>query len=409
MRHATGKLVLLLCLSWGAAGQVHGAPPDSPSSPPEAPEELAARATERFLDGVYDEARVLFERAHALDPAPSLLFNVGRCREEAGQYVEAVAAYRRFLEAAEEPGRRQVGQERLADVLAAARRTHREVSFLSEPEGAEVFLGGKSERVGVTPVSKWLPFGTHEVRFAMEGYVPTTRDVTLSTESSRTPTVDVQLAREARLRLVGVPDGASVLVGDEAAPERIGHGDGVRVPPGTHRVEVRASGRRPYLAEVVLEPGQTRRLRVTLAREPRAGDPRALDGIERTGLGTPQGEDEGGFRVSPAAWTMGGVTLASLTTAVALGLVADERASEARDLGATPGASVAEWEQRAQGARRTALVANIGYAVAGASALTTGIVLWTSNASTDQDGGDRASHVSLVPSAGPGARLWIDF
>ena len=45
----------------------------------------------------FDEALSDFTAAYALDPAPSLLFNLGQCHRKLGQWSDALAAYERYL------------------------------------------------------------------------------------------------------------------------------------------------------------------------------------------------------------------------------------------------------------------------------------------------------------------------
>ena len=67
-------------------------------------EDLRAVARDKFAAGRrefdehhYDRALVLLKESYALAPYPDLLFNIGRCHEELGQYREALDAYERYL------------------------------------------------------------------------------------------------------------------------------------------------------------------------------------------------------------------------------------------------------------------------------------------------------------------------
>lgn len=61
------------------------------------PEELSARAVEKFEAKEYDAAVELFEKAYAADPEPNYLFNIGRVYEEKGDLENAVVYYQRFV------------------------------------------------------------------------------------------------------------------------------------------------------------------------------------------------------------------------------------------------------------------------------------------------------------------------
>src|SRR6516162_7403703 len=66
----------------------------------QAASDLARDAKKAFDAGQYDHAAELLEQAYALQPAAALLFNIGRAHLQAGHLEAAVAAYKRYLEAA---------------------------------------------------------------------------------------------------------------------------------------------------------------------------------------------------------------------------------------------------------------------------------------------------------------------
>lgn len=73
----------------------------TPASTSPTAAELSDQAIERFKAKDYDTAANLFEQAHALDPNPNYLFNIGRVYEEKGDITKAVDFYQRFVK---EPG-----------------------------------------------------------------------------------------------------------------------------------------------------------------------------------------------------------------------------------------------------------------------------------------------------------------
>ncbi|HUQ03900.1 MAG TPA: tetratricopeptide repeat protein [Kofleriaceae bacterium] len=58
------------------------------------------QGTSAFRAGMFNDARVSFERAYALYPEPVLLFNIASCYRRANDLENAIGAYRRFLDAA---------------------------------------------------------------------------------------------------------------------------------------------------------------------------------------------------------------------------------------------------------------------------------------------------------------------
>lgn len=61
--------------------------------------QLADEAKAAFDAGRFEDAVDLLNKAHALKPEPTLLYNIARAEQQAGRLVEAVAAYRRYLNA----------------------------------------------------------------------------------------------------------------------------------------------------------------------------------------------------------------------------------------------------------------------------------------------------------------------
>lgn len=78
-----------------------------------------------------------------------------------------------------------------------------------------------------------------------------------------TPKVDVNASR---LLLVGqVPDTARIQIDGKPMGSLVDlQTKGVALPPGVHRLEVRAAGFRPFRLELKLAAGRTERLTITL-------------------------------------------------------------------------------------------------------------------------------------------------
>jgi tetratricopeptide (TPR) repeat protein len=114
-RWSLGALVLLLALARPSLARAE--------TPAEQAEALAARAVTMARAGDLAAAAELFEAAYTLDPAPILLYNVGRVKARQGDLAGARSALARYLELEPNPTARARGQEALAEVdarLAAA-------------------------------------------------------------------------------------------------------------------------------------------------------------------------------------------------------------------------------------------------------------------------------------------------
>lgn len=60
-------------------------------------EKLSAEASERYYEKDYAAAIDLFQKAYALDPVPTLLFNIAKCYEKQQQWDEAIDFYELFV------------------------------------------------------------------------------------------------------------------------------------------------------------------------------------------------------------------------------------------------------------------------------------------------------------------------
>lgn len=92
---SVGALLLVLL------GAVASAPAFAQGGNRERAVVLATEANELFEEGEFERAAVLLEQAYALFPTPSLLYNIARAYEEAGDPVRAIDAYQRYLATAE--------------------------------------------------------------------------------------------------------------------------------------------------------------------------------------------------------------------------------------------------------------------------------------------------------------------
>lgn len=117
-------LVLLLPLLARAGGEAPAEDPDT-----EVARRHFARGSEFYRAGQYDQALKEFEASRRVKGLAPLDYNIGRCLDRLERYPEAIAAYRRYLDAAshapdlvEVRERVSVLEQRLAEEDAAQAR-----------------------------------------------------------------------------------------------------------------------------------------------------------------------------------------------------------------------------------------------------------------------------------------------
>ena len=121
-----------------------------------------------FEAGEYEEALVIFQRSYELNPALSVLFNIGMCQRALTQYVESIETFNRFLS----EGGDQIPADRRAEILNHIAEMRSRLGILQlqvQPAEAEVLLNNEP-----VPSTRWealrLRPGAYEIVARAEGY-----------------------------------------------------------------------------------------------------------------------------------------------------------------------------------------------------------------------------------------------
>ena len=151
----------------------------------------------------------------------------------------------------------------------------------SEPPGARVRVNGQAK--GQTPLRLAdLPFGAYEVRVEQKGYEAQTRAVSLDA-GSPSAEVRVALARPAApasgaADILSTPSGAAVSV--DGRPVGTTPLSGLKLKPGTRRIEVALDEHETWTGSVDVAAGETGRVEVRLraiAKPPAPPTPEPVD------------------------------------------------------------------------------------------------------------------------------------
>ncbi len=137
---------------------------------------LIDAATERFRVHDYAEALTLYQMSYERTHFPRLLYMIGRCHQELGQWSLALARFEAFLSAEESREARVKAEEAIREIQA--RLDKAELVFDVEPAGAEVLVD--DEVVGTVPLEPYVVKpGPHRVRVRAPGRIEEIRQVTL--------------------------------------------------------------------------------------------------------------------------------------------------------------------------------------------------------------------------------------
>jgi formylglycine-generating enzyme required for sulfatase activity len=134
------------------------------------------------------------------------------------------------------------------------------ITFLSEPPGAVVRIGGRT--VGATPLTAEIGAGSHRVEYSLERYRIHSDTLKVVAGHPRILPAAILVPADGTLAVASVPPGAAVTVNDEYRGETPVE---IQLPPDRiHAVELSRAGHESNERRVRLEPGEFRRLAVDL-------------------------------------------------------------------------------------------------------------------------------------------------
>ena len=241
-----------------------------------ADEQARTQAMPLFNQGIalvsehrWAEALDQFLEAFELFESPTILFNIGFCQRALGQYVEALDTFRRFADLS----LRGVAATRLEEAQGYLNELESRVAHLTievpadQREGLELSVDGRSvELPSSGELARQVDPGRHSVQGRRDGFQTFFVDHDLRPGQRERVTV----------RLDPLPARLQISSNVEEAEVRLdGEGIGTvpfdaEIPPGRHRLEVRAAEYVPHRAIFRVASGETSRVRAYLSEEPEA-------------------------------------------------------------------------------------------------------------------------------------------
>jgi hypothetical protein len=256
-------LVLLAILAVSGTARVASAQPaDTRGGRALSPAEEKARGDEAMVALRYEDALAHYQRAYAESQSPALLYNMGRAHEGLGDFPAALDSLERFAE--EAPAELKARVPKLEELLADVRKRVSTIVFTA-PEGAEIRLGGRvigTAKAGQNTLR--VNAGPKTFSLVHEDYFPLEKKVALP--PGKVESVDATMASRKAEGLLKVDSdvvGARVSVDGKdigVVPAEVG------VRPGLHRIALRREGYEPAETSVVVSAGETKPIRVPMAR-----------------------------------------------------------------------------------------------------------------------------------------------
>lgn len=267
MRHAgfTRFVALMIGLGAGAtmAPEALAQPQTAAADEAEAAFQLGNRA---YLAGDFRQALFHYFMSNRIAPNRKVIFNIARCYEELGAFVEAYRYYQSHQRSLA-PGDAE-GKESAA-ALARLESKVALVEVVSEPPGATVFIDRRDlGAYGQTPLLLALPAGRYNVLLDKPGWVSTERAGVAATVATRAR-VEASLQKiVGRIDLAGSPEGAEVTLEESSGEVVKGALPGVlTAAAGQLVMTVRHPGHVTQQRVVRVEADQTTPVEVRLERE----------------------------------------------------------------------------------------------------------------------------------------------
>ena len=140
-------------------------------------EKLSAEASERYYEKDYAAAIDLFQKAYALDPVPTLLFNIAKCYEKQQQWDEAIDFYELFVvEPDIDSEERKTAMERI-NKLREIKDTQQDIEDKNKDpdgpnggDGSQQQSGGEGGKKGPSPIPGYVLLGGGIAALAGGGY-----------------------------------------------------------------------------------------------------------------------------------------------------------------------------------------------------------------------------------------------
>lgn len=133
--------------------------------------EYADKGVELYQAGDFKGALEEFMGAQELLPSTSNLYNIARCHHNLGNYDDAAAYYRKYIEA------KGPKSEKAKKYLYELYEIKSTVTIESTPNGAEIFIDGADHPAGLTPRTLKIKPGPHIIGVGIIGYKPEYKEV----------------------------------------------------------------------------------------------------------------------------------------------------------------------------------------------------------------------------------------
>ena len=244
------------------------------------------RAVGFYKEGDFQGALTEFRAAYEVIPSYEVLFNIALCERRLFNYARAMRTLDQYMM---EGGSRIALERReaVAREVAAIKVLTAPVAVIVDGPPAAILVDG--EKVGETPLQELLVLsvGKHTVRAEREGCSPDERRLEVSSGQAQSVQLSpASLTAPVEVAVYCSPPTATVSV-DGADP--VACPATLAVVPGNHELVGRAPGFIAQRTEVLVQPGQARKVSLALVELPPRAPPFPTLGVSLVGGGVAVG------------------------------------------------------------------------------------------------------------------------
>ena len=199
-----------------------------------------------------------FKTSYELRPKSWVLFNIAMCQKATHRYVDAIASFRLFLKAENNPSTATLGLAK--EALSELEQMVGKVRLVEAPDGAMVSIDG--EEVATTPLAEPLVMdpGRHVLNISKDKFKTLNVEVVVASGAEIEVRADLENPK-AEIKVSCDGERTVIFVDDTAVGSCPFHGE---VSAGVHEIKVIEPGKQTFTKTVEVSAGATLLIEVEL-------------------------------------------------------------------------------------------------------------------------------------------------
>jgi len=226
---------------------------------------LYVEGRKAFRAANYSRALENLARSFALDPRPTVAYDIALCHRAPAQYRSSIASFQRYLKlrgATLRPWERK----KVESLISEMERKLCKLTVDAEPAGATVKVDGQGVGTAPLPGPVSVDPGRRVIEVTQDGFAPVAQTVEVADGQSLHVTITLEQRVRAGVLIVTspAPGATAAIEGGPSQPLPLT----VRIPVGEHPVKVMAPNHLPQERTVTVTPDDVTRVEVVLVPAP---------------------------------------------------------------------------------------------------------------------------------------------